>query len=175
MIAVPVVAGLLLAACGSDDDESSGDESSGETVLTMTDAWSREPAEGQTSTAVYGVLSNSGDTDVTVVGATSSVTDRVELHEVLEEDGMMRMQEREEGFVVPAGGEFVFEPGGPHVMMLDIDPATYPDPVDVELTFDGADALSFTAAIRALDGDMDDMDGMEGMDDMEGMDEEGDG
>lgn len=157
--ALPVAAVLVLSACGDDADDA--DDAADGAELTMTDAWSREPAEGQTRTAVYGVLSNPGDEDVTVVSASSPASDQVELHETLaDDDGVMRMQEREEGFVIPAGGEFVFEPGGPHIMMLDIDPATYPDPVEVELTFDGADPLTFDAEIRAIDMDAEmDMDG----------------
>ena len=165
--------GLTLAACGSDDDSSGGSaaESTASEPLTISDAYSREPADGQTRGVVYGVVSNPNDTDITVTAATSSASENVELHETLVDDsGSMSMQERSDGFVIPANGEFTFEPGGPHVMLLDIDAATFPtDEVDVTLVFDGADDLSFTAEVRSINGDMDmdmDMDDMD-MDDMD--------
>lgn len=160
--AIAAVAAFTLAACGSDTAESEpADTTPVETEapaaveMSIADPWSRQPAEGQTATAVYGIVSNPGDTDVTIVAASSPESDQVELHETLVgDDGAMSMQEREEGFVVPAGGEFVFEPGGPHVMMLGIDAATYPAEVEVTLEFDGADPLTFTAEVRAIDGGM---------------------
>ncbi len=97
---------------------------------------------------------------MTIVSASSSVTDSVELHEtIMGDDGAMQMVERgKEGFVVPAGGEFAFEPGGPHVMILDIDPATYPDEIEVTFTFDGVEPLTFTAEVRDVEDDMGEMD-----------------
>ncbi|MEZ5244530.1 MAG: copper chaperone PCu(A)C [Acidimicrobiales bacterium] len=156
LVAVAAV-GLLAGACGDDDEatDSSSEQPASE-LLTITDPWSRQPADGQTATAVYGVLSNPSDTDVRVVSAASPVTGTVELHETLmDDDGVMSMQEVEEGFVVPAGGEFTFEPGGPHIMLLGIDPATYPTTVEITLTFDSGDPLTFSAEVREVESSMD--------------------
>ena len=164
---------LLLGACGNDSDDGEG-----AIELTITEAWSRQPAEGQPATAVYGVVSNPTDEDVTIISASSSASDRVELHETMtDEDGVMKMSQVEEGFVVPAGGDFAFEPGGPHIMMLGIEAATYPtDVVEVTLELDNGGSLAFDAEVRSLDGDaMEDMgdDGMGEMEDGEMGDAEG--
>lgn len=165
LLAVSAVA-FLAAACGDDDTT----EGSTDDAVTIADPWSRQPADGQTATAVYGVVSNPTDTDVRIVSAASPVTGTVELHETLmDDDGVMSMAEVEEGFVVPAGGEFTFEPGGPHVMLLDIDPATYPESVEITLTFDEGSPLTFAAEVRAVEDDMD-MDDMDHSDDMDDMD-----
>jgi periplasmic copper chaperone A len=161
---------LTLAACGDDEDaapaateaptagSSAGAQVSG--GISVDEAWSRQPAEGQAVTAVYGVVTNNTDVDVTIVDATTSVTDDVELHETLMgDDGTMKMQEKDGGFVVPAGGEFVFESGGPHIMLRGIDPATYPESVDVTLELENGDTVGFTAEVRAIEGT--DMSGME--------------
>ncbi|MFN3258564.1 MAG: copper chaperone PCu(A)C [Ilumatobacter sp.] len=144
-----------------DDGEPAASEPDDSDTATMSivDAWSRQPADGQSTSAAYGIVSNPGDVDVTIVSASSPVTDQVELHETLVgDDGTMSMVERAEGFVVPAGGEFVFEPGGPHVMFLGIDSSAYPDEVEVTLEFDGAAPLTFMAEVRSLDGSMGEMD-----------------
>lgn len=151
---------LLATACGS-DSETDGENTEGTsgTTVSIADPWSRQPADGQTRTAAYGVVSNPTDQDVRIVAASSSVSDTVELHiTTMDDDGTMAMEEVDE-FVVPAGGDFVFEPGGPHIMVLGIDPATYPASVDFSLDLDGADTLSFTAEVREATSDMDmDMD-----------------
>lgn len=180
---MPALALMALAGCGDDEDAAPAADTAADTAeadtaeaatgITVTDAWSRQPAEGQAVTAVYGVVSNPTDADVTVVAATTNVTDNVELHETLmDDDGAMSMREKEGGFVVPAGGEFVFESGGPHVMLFDIDAATYPEMIEVTLEFDNADPVTFMAEVRAIDGGGMDMDGEMDMDDHGGMDGE---
>lgn len=184
-LALAAVASLGLVACGSDDsaDDSGADDTEqtdGEAVadaegVTMADPWSRQPAEGQTNSAVYGVLTNETDETIIAIAASTSVSDTVELHEVLTNDeGQMTMQEKDGGYEIAAGESLTFEPGGPHIMVLDIDPATYPETVDVTLTFDNDTALDFTAEVRdvadmEMDMDMDDSE-MDDMDDSE-MDE----
>lgn len=156
LIAAPVLAGLLLTGCGSDDADSTTttteqtDASS--VTMSIAEAWSREPANGQTTSAVYGVVTNPTDEDVTIISATAdAVSTDVQLHETtMGEDGTMKMSQKEGGFVVPANGTFTFEPGGPHIMLLDIDPATYPESVEVTLDFDNADPLTFDAEVRPL-------------------------
>ncbi|HSL73661.1 MAG TPA: copper chaperone PCu(A)C [Ilumatobacteraceae bacterium] len=198
---------VALAACSSDDDagdvttppagtaaagdmadDDMGDEDMGDTDmgggeatagdLSVSGAWVRQPAEGQTLSAAYGTITNDGDADVTLVGASVQFDATVEIHETLMgDDGTMQMRERDEGFVIPAGGSFVLEPGGPHIMLIDIDPADITDSVDVTLIFDDGTELTVTAEVRALDGmDMDgDMDMDDDMEMDDDMDTESDG
>ena len=166
-IALAAVAALGLAACGSDDDAASGDDTEqaeSAADVTMSDPWSRQPADGQTTSAVYGELTNNTDETITAISATASVSDTVELHEVLMNDeDQMSMQEKEGGFEIAAGETFVFEPGGPHIMLLDIDAATYPETVDVTLSFDDDTMIEFVAEVREIGDDAMDMN----MDEME--------
>lgn len=149
-----------LTACGSDDATPASDS------VTITETWSRQPVEGQTTSAFYGVFTNDGDTAVTAVAATSDVSDTVELHEVvMNDDGTMTMRERDGGYEIAAGESITLEPGGLHVMLLDIDPATYPDVVDVTIEFDDGSTIDVSGEVRAVDG-MGDMENGE-MDDGE--------
>ncbi len=137
-----------LAACG-DEPATSAD-------LEFTNVWTREPAVGQPNAAIYGTVTNTGATDVTITGASVEVTDRVELHEVVMDDGLMTMQQRDGGFVVPAGGSLTMEPGGLHIMVFGIDAETYPsDALDVTFTFDNGAPTFASAEVRAIDGGMD--------------------
>jgi periplasmic copper chaperone A len=131
--------------------------------ITVTDVWVRQPAEGQTTSAAYGTITNNGDADITLVGGSVPFGATVEIHETLMgDDGTMQMEEREDGFVIAAGESFTLEPGGPHIMMLDIDPADFVGQIDITMVFDDGTELTVTAPVRPLDGmDMDDMDDMD--------------
>jgi periplasmic copper chaperone A len=127
--------------------------------ITVSGVWMREPAEGQTRTAAYGTITNNGDTDVTLVAASVPFDVTVEIHETITgDDGTMQMQEVPEGFVVPAGGSFALEPGGPHIMLIDIDPADIVGTIDVTMIFDDGTEVTVGAPVKALDmadsGDM---------------------
>ena len=128
--------------------------------ITVTDAWVRQPAEGQMVSAAYGSITNNGETDITLVGGSVPFGATVEIHETLmDDDGTMQMQEREDGFVIAAGETFMLEPGGPHIMMLDSDPADFVGAIDVTMVFDDGTELTVTAPVRSLDGmDMGEMD-----------------
>ena len=120
--------------------------------ITVTDVWMREPAEGQTRTAAYGTIINDGDADVTLVSASVPFDATVEIHEtIMGDDGSMQMQEVPEGFVVPAGGSFTLEPGGPHIMLIDIDPADITGTIDVTMVFDDGTEVTVGAPVRSLD------------------------
>ncbi len=110
-------------------------------------AWVRALPPTQTRTAAYLMVRNAGADEVVISGASASVAGRVELHETLETEGMMRMQEQSE-VRVPAGAAVSFVPGGLHLMLLDLDamPAVG-DAVELCLTVDGA-PLCTTAETR---------------------------
>ena len=140
----------------SDTDDDMMEMPGGEATvgdIAVTDVWVRQPAEGQTTSAAYGTITNNGDTDITLIGGSVPFDATVEIHETLMDDeGTMQMQEREDGFVVAAGATFELEPGGPHVMMLDIDPADFVDEVEVTMIFDDGTELVVVAPIRSIDG-----------------------
>lgn len=104
----------------------------------LEDAWVRALPPTQTRTAAYLVVRNTGAEVIEVTAASASVAGRVELHETLEVDGMMRMQQQSV-VRIPAGASLAFAPGGLHLMLLDLVamPAVG-DAVELCLTIDGA-------------------------------------
>ena len=67
-------------------------------------------------TGIFAKLTNNTDQDITLTGGTAEISDMVQTHEVV--DGMMR--ETEGGIVVPAGETITLEPGGLHVMLMNL-------------------------------------------------------
>ena len=151
-IGVVLGAVVALAACGS--ERSSTSSTSGD--VTVQDAWVRELAAGQTTAAAYATVVNGTDHEVTLVGATSPLTDDVTVHETTTgDDGTMSMGEPDGGVTIEAGASFVLEPGGAHVMLDGVDAADVVAPVEVTFVFDdgsetGLDVTA-DAEVRPLD------------------------
>lgn len=90
------------------------------------------------------------DADTLVAAAVDpSVAGSVELHEVTEQDGMMRMREVD-GIALPAGRTVRLEPGGYHIMLLDMPAMLEPgQDVAITLTFASGTTTTVTAEVRA--------------------------
>jgi hypothetical protein len=65
----------------------------------------------------------------------------------------------DDGLEIAPGDSLTLEPGGTHIMLSGVDPANYPAAVEVTLTFDGADPITFQAPSQA--GAPDPMAGMD--------------
>lgn len=72
-----------------------------------------------TTGAAFMTIDNTGPEDDRLIAAQAGIAQRVELHtHEVDAEGVMRMIEVVEGFVIPAGGERRLERGGDHVMFL---------------------------------------------------------
>ncbi len=88
-------------------------------ALQVRDAFIRELPPGQTVSAGFFTLANSGKAPIALVAATCDVADRVEIHAHRMSGGAMRMEQLHR-IEVPAGGELQFKPGGLHLMLIDL-------------------------------------------------------
>lgn len=78
--------------------------------------WSRATAAGTSVGGGFMVIVNSGKADA-LVGASSPVAARVEMHSSSMEGGMMKMRQLQR-VELPAGGTVRFEPGALHLMLI---------------------------------------------------------
>jgi copper(I)-binding protein len=81
--------------------------------------WVRSMPPGATVSAAYGELMNHGDKTVTVASVSSDVSDSAEMHEVIAEGDQRRMAQLTSIDIAPHQ-TLVFEPGGRHIMLLDV-------------------------------------------------------
>ncbi len=171
------VTALLLAACGSDDDSTAATTTTAAPAaeIDVTDVWARTSPAVATAGAVYMTITNTGTADDALVGAAvdPSVAATVELHETVESEGgdsmstttttamdsemttttgtgggMMTMQPVDE-IPVPAGETVSLEPGGYHVMLLELaEPLEVGTTITVTLTFEQSGPVEVTAEVR---------------------------
>ncbi|WFE66167.1 copper chaperone PCu(A)C [Micromonospora sp. WMMD714] len=119
-------------------------------VLGIRDPWVKAADRGMT--AVFGTLVNDGDTDVTLASAATPVSP-MELHEMTTKDGAMVMRQKQGGIVIRAKGVHVLEPGGDHLMLMDLSqPVRAGDELTVTLTFGDGRTQRFVAVAKPFTG-----------------------
>jgi len=128
---------VALAACGA-----------GPGGLAVEGAWAR-PGEAGGTSAVYFTLNNPTDEDDVLLRAESEAAEHVELHRSMEDhEGVMSMHP-EHQVDVPGRSQLAFEPGGLHVMLInlqqDLDPG---DSLTLTLQFQNAGEVTLTVPVR---------------------------
>ena len=86
--------------------------------LTITQPWSRATAPGASTGAAYFDIINAGPAD-TLLRIESPVAREVEMHMEYTDGGMMQMRPMQ-SVEVPQGDRVRFQPGGLHVMLIDL-------------------------------------------------------
>lgn len=125
----------LLSACGDNGPN-----------VAVEDAIVRLPAVGGRPGVAYFTL-RANRTPMRILGVTSPQVGRIELHQSVTIGGRVRMGPLEDN-AFPAEGLRVFEEGGAHAMLFDIDPALRPGG-DVQLTFDFDNAPDQSVTVQA--------------------------
>ena len=122
--------------------------------IVVEEAWARESPPGVRNGAAYMTLVNqTGDTD-RLVSASAPVSETVELHTHLMEEGVMKMRQVQAIEVAP-GTPTVLQPGGLHVMFIGLEAplvagATFP----LTLNFETAGEITVEVPVRRPDGVM---------------------
>lgn len=111
------------------------------------------PFEGRSTSAGYFTLENKG-ADTRLTHVTSPISDKVEIHNHIEEDGIMKMR-RVEGVDLIKGKPVEFRPGSYHLMMFDTVLADDATDAALSLHFDNGETVSVIAEIEGRDGGMD--------------------
>jgi periplasmic copper chaperone A len=136
-VETPVAAAPVLAAAIGD--------------ITIVDAWAPVTPAGGRVAAGYFTIKNSGAADDKLVSAESPRAKSVELHEMVDKNGMMSMRRVSE-LVLKAGQEVTLKPGNLHLMLIDpalpyIEGETLP----VTLTFEHAGKVEVPFLVRPRD------------------------
>jgi len=135
-LATSVLVALTLTAC-----------SAGVAAPVIEDPWIRSNPNGMG--AAYLTITMPTDDTLVAAQVDASIAGRTEVHEVVEDDGMMRMRELDGGLSLPAGSTVELRPGGYHIMLLDM-PGMLEvgSTVDLTLRFATADPIVVVAEVR---------------------------
>ncbi len=96
--------------------------------------------------AVYFTARGAAEDDA-LISASTDVAARVEIHETITSDsGTMSMQSVAR-LDLPAGGQLVLEPGGYHLMLVQVDKLEVGDTISVTLTWEVAGEMTVEAEV----------------------------
>jgi copper(I)-binding protein len=102
------------------------------------------------NSAAFMVIHNSLNKEIKLVSASSEIAQRVELHEHIHEDGMMKMRQVE-AIRIQSEQEVALKPGGYHVMFLGLKEALKEgSSVQLSLYFDNGDKITIDAPIKKI-------------------------
>lgn len=150
------------AACSTDDtavtsssDTASSSQSAGSSqgtsLVELEDGWVK--ATDTDMSGVFGTLRNSSGEELQLTGVSGEIDGRQELHETVPGGSGMTMREKKDGFQIPAGGDLTLEPGGNHIMLIDLsEPITTGQQVVLTLKFAGGQEQDVTVSARSFEG-----------------------
>lgn len=118
--------------------------------ITVSDAWIRASAPQQVNGAGYAAIQNKSAQADRLISATAEVAERVELHTIINENGVTQMRQVT-GIDVPAGGAVKLQPGGFHVMFLKLkQPFEQGKKVPIKFTFERAGEVIVNFEVKPI-------------------------
>lgn len=134
------LAGLALAACGAAPAEEG---------MVVEDAWVRPAPMPGGNGAGYLVITNHTGQDDALVGAAADFAVTAEIHESVAMEGDMMSMRRVERIDIPAGESVALEPGGYHIMLMNVGEVLQEgDTAALTLTFENAGQVTVEAPVR---------------------------
>ena len=117
--------------------------------IVISDAYARAAGASAMAGAAFMMIENHGDTDDRLIGASSDIAHRTELHTHIDAgNGVMQMREVENGFVIPAHGTHVLARGADHVMFMGLmQEMVHGETVTVTLSFEVAGDITIDIPI----------------------------
>ncbi|SFM02605.1 copper chaperone PCu(A)C [Marinobacter zhejiangensis] len=111
--------------------------------VTVDHPWARPtPAVAPVHGAVYFSVTNRREVPVVLDGASTPLTDHASIHQTRDVDGTLRMESVEGGLAIQPGESISFEPGGYHVMLMNMEaPLTEGEKFPLTLTFQGGESI----------------------------------
>lgn len=145
-----LAAAMALAGCSS--SEPAAEEATGPQV-SVNEAYILPNGD---VAGMFGEVVNAGSEAVKLTGGSAAGVGMVQVHEYIKQGSKDVMQEVPGGLEVPAGGSVQLQPGGYHVMMMDVTADwQVGDSVPVTLTLSDGSSVSVNATVKQREG-MDD-------------------
>jgi len=88
--------------------------------LQISQPWARATPKGADDGAAYMTVTNTGSRPERLSCVSSDASAKCQIHEMINDNGVMKMRPVEGGLLVKPGETVSFKPGGYHVMLVDL-------------------------------------------------------
>jgi len=113
--------------------------------------WTRATPKGSTVAGAYMTITNKGSAPDRLVGGSSSVADRFEVHSMVMDGGVAKMRPVDGGLEIKPGETVELKPGGFHVMLTGLkQPLHKGQKVKATLEFEKAGKVEVEYTVEAL-------------------------
>jgi copper(I)-binding protein len=143
-IACATVLSCFLAAPARAEEVKAGD-------LVITQAWSRATPGGAKVAGGYLTIENKGSAPDRLIGGSADVADKVEVHEMATNNGVMTMRPLDKGLAIEPGKTVTLAPGGQHLMLQGLkNSLKQGDKVPVTLEFEKAGKVKLSLDVQGM-------------------------
>ena len=119
--------------------------------LVISQAWSRATPGGAKVGGGYLTIENKGSAPDRLIGGSADVADRVQIHEMATNNGVMTMRPLDNGLTIEPGKTVKLAPGGYHLMLLDLkSPLKQGDKLPVILEFEKAGKVKLSLDVQGV-------------------------
>ncbi len=116
--------------------------------LALIAPFARETLPNQPVAGAFLTITNNGSEDDTLIGVSSSIAARGEVHEMAMDGDTMKMRELADGLVIPAGETVELKPGGYHLMFMKLNqPLVEGEMIEATLEFQNAGTVTIPFAV----------------------------
>jgi len=120
-------------------------------ALTIEQPWVRATPPGARVGGGYLRVTNSGGQPDRLIGGSLVAAGAVEVHEMVQDGGMMRMRELEKGLDIPANGSIELKPGGLHLMFMGLKrPLSVGESLEGTLVFERAGTVKVQFGVQPI-------------------------
>jgi copper(I)-binding protein len=120
-------------------------------LLEITRPWVRATPKGATVAGGYLQIRNNGTSADRLIGGSSNVAKRFELHSMTLDQGVMRMRQLKQGLELRPGETTELKPGGYHVMFVELaQPLEKGQRIKATLLFEKAGRVEIEFPVEAI-------------------------
>ncbi|MDP3254680.1 MAG: copper chaperone PCu(A)C [Bosea sp. (in: a-proteobacteria)] len=120
-------------------------------ALKIDHPWTRATPGGAKVAGGYLTIQNGGSASDRLLGGSSEIAGRVEIHEMAVKDGIMTMRPLDKGLEVKPGEKAELKPGGFHIMFMDLKrPLKEGERVKGTLQFEKAGTVAVEFTVQAV-------------------------
>jgi len=139
-----VLIGVIAGSSARAEEVKAGD-------LVISQAWSRATPNGAKIGTGYFTIENKGTTADKLVGVSGEVSDKIEVHEMSMNNGVMKMRPVDGGLTIDPGKTVKLAPNGYHLMIMDLkSPLKQGGKVPVTLEFEKAGKVAVTLDVQGI-------------------------
>jgi periplasmic copper chaperone A len=143
-VACAVLLAGVFAASARAEEIKAGD-------LVITQAWSRATPGGAKVAGGYLTIENKGSVADRLIGGSADVAEKVQVHEMGMNNGVMTMRPLDQGLTIEPGKTVKLAPGGYHLMLLDLKtPLKQGDKLPVTLEFEKAGKVKLSLDVQGV-------------------------